>query len=37
MADPVFSLAGQMEASTFDADPGDVDNSERMVSPKRPA
>jgi type II secretory pathway predicted ATPase ExeA len=37
IADPVFSLAGQMVASTFDADPGDVDNSERKVSPKRPA
>jgi type II secretory pathway predicted ATPase ExeA len=37
MTDPVQSLSGQMASSLFDADPGDVDNSERKVLPKRPA
>jgi type II secretory pathway predicted ATPase ExeA len=37
IADPVLSLASDLPSSAFDADPGDVDNYERMVSPKRPA
>jgi type II secretory pathway predicted ATPase ExeA len=37
---PLLTLAdspGEPSAGGFDADPGDVDNYDRMVSPKRPA
>jgi type II secretory pathway predicted ATPase ExeA len=37
MRDPVLSLPSDAPAAPFDADPGDVDDYERLVSPKRPA
>jgi type II secretory pathway predicted ATPase ExeA len=37
VADPVLLSTGELPTNNFDADPGDVDNYERMVSPKRPA
>jgi type II secretory pathway predicted ATPase ExeA len=37
LADPVLSLSSNAASGPFDADPGDVDDYERLVSPKRPA